>query len=115
MVRRRCVGGFRWGANAWRRVEGVMADVKITRKLKGKVLMCVTPAYLYCLETVADVERENGKNWTSPLIKGREEEDGVGGVIMGTAFRMVMILGNHSLYSPNTSQWNPLCRCYVWS
>ena len=42
------------GANGWRMVEGVMADRKITRKLKGKVLMsCVMPTYLYGLETVA--------------------------------------------------------------
>ena len=44
------------GANAWR-VERVTADRKISRKLKGKVLMsCVTPAYLYSLETVAPTE-----------------------------------------------------------
>ena len=41
------------GVNAWRRMEGVMADRKISRKLKGKVLRsCVTPACLYGLETV---------------------------------------------------------------
>ena len=33
------------GANAFRKVEGVMIDGKITRKLKGKVLnTCVIPA-----------------------------------------------------------------------
>ena len=33
------------GANAWRNVEGVMMDRKISRKLKGKVLdSCVVPA-----------------------------------------------------------------------
>ena len=47
------------GVNVWRRVEGVMADSKISRKLKGKVLMlCVTPAYLYGLEMVALTERQ---------------------------------------------------------
>ena len=35
-----------------------MADRKISRKLKGKVLMCVTPAYLYDLETVALTGRQ---------------------------------------------------------
>ena len=46
--------------NVWRRVEGVMADRKISRKLKGKVLMsCVMPAYLFNLETVALTERNN--------------------------------------------------------
>ena len=46
-------------ANAWRRVKGVMADRKISRKLKRKVLMsCVMPAYLYKLEMVALTERQ---------------------------------------------------------
>ena len=32
---------------AWRKVEGVMGDIHISRKLKGKVLnSCLTPAYL---------------------------------------------------------------------
>ena len=43
------------GVNAWRRVEGVIADRKISRKFKGKVLMlCVLPTYLYGLETGTD-------------------------------------------------------------
>ena len=33
-----------------------MADGKMPRKLKGKVLSCVTLAYLYGLETVALTE-----------------------------------------------------------
>ena len=38
------------GANAWRKVEGVMLDRTISKKLKGKVLRtCVTPACLYSL------------------------------------------------------------------
>ena len=42
------------GANAWRNVEGVMVDRKISRKLKGKVLdSCVVPAGTYGLETLA--------------------------------------------------------------
>ena len=42
------------GANAWRNVEGVMVDRKISRKLKGKVLdSCVVPASTYGLETLA--------------------------------------------------------------
>ena len=33
------------GANAWRKVEGVKMDRKISRKLKGKVLdSCALPA-----------------------------------------------------------------------
>ena len=42
------------GANAWRNVERVMVDRKISRKLKGKVLdSCVVPASIYGLETLA--------------------------------------------------------------
>ena len=47
------------GVNVLRRVEGVMADRKISRKLKGNVLMlCVMPAYIYGLEMVALTERQ---------------------------------------------------------
>ena len=42
------------GANAWRSVEGVMADRRISNRLKGKVVStCVTPACLYGTETLA--------------------------------------------------------------
>ena len=42
------------GANAWRAVEGVMADRRISKRLKGKVVgTCVTPACLYGTETLA--------------------------------------------------------------
>ena len=58
------------GANAWRNVEGVMVDRKISRKLKGKVLdSCVVPASTYGLETLALSELHQhklqvcGKNW----------------------------------------------------
>ena len=45
------------GANAWRKVEGVMLEKKNSKKLKGKVLRaCVTPACLYDPETVALTE-----------------------------------------------------------
>ena len=45
------------GANAGRRVEGVMADRKVSRKLKGKVLVsCVTPACIYSLIMVVLTE-----------------------------------------------------------
>ena len=41
-------------ANAWRNVEGVMIDRKISRKLKGEVLdFCVVPASTHSLETLA--------------------------------------------------------------
>ena len=45
------------GANAWGSVEGVMADRRISNRLKGKVMStCVTPACLYGTETVALTE-----------------------------------------------------------
>ena len=66
------------GVNMWRRGEGIMAARKISRKLKGKVLMsCVTLDYLSGLETVALKERHQQrlqvceKNWVS-----RSEEGG---------------------------------------
>ena len=45
------------GANAWRSVEGVMADRRISNRLKGKVMStCGTPACLYGTETLALTE-----------------------------------------------------------
>ena len=45
------------GANAWRAVGGVMADRRISKGLKGKVMStCVTPACLYGTETLALTE-----------------------------------------------------------
>ena len=39
--------------SVWRKVEGLMGDKHISQKLKGKVLSsCITPAYLYSLETM---------------------------------------------------------------
>ena len=64
------------GANAWRKVEGVMLDRKISEKLKGKVLRtCVTPACLYGLETVALTEQQQQKlqvcenNWVQRITR----------------------------------------------
>ena len=52
-VRRRAQAG----ANAWRAVEGVMADRRISKRLKGKIMStCVTPACLYGTETLAMTE-----------------------------------------------------------
>ena len=69
----------RWtqvGANAWRKVEGVMLDRKISKQLKGKVLRtCVAPACLYDLETVALTEQQQQKlqvcenNWVRRITK----------------------------------------------
>ena len=64
------------GANAWRKVEGVMLDRKISKKLKGKVLRtCVTPACLHGLETVALTEQQQQKlqvcenNWVRRITR----------------------------------------------
>ena len=52
-VRRRAQAG----ANAWRAVEGVMADPRISKRLMGKVVStCVTPACLFGTETLAMTE-----------------------------------------------------------
>ena len=52
-VRRRAQAG----ANAWRAVKGVMADRRISKRPKGKVVStCVTPACLYGTETLAMTE-----------------------------------------------------------
>ena len=45
------------GGNVWGAVEGVMADRRISKRLKGKVMStCVTPASLYGTETLALIE-----------------------------------------------------------
>ena len=62
------------GANAWRAVEGVMADRRISNRLKGKVMStCVTPACLYGTETLALTELQQQRlqvcenNWVRKL------------------------------------------------
>jgi len=63
-------------ANVWRMVEGVMADRKISRKLKGKVMVsCMMPAYLYGLKMVALTERQEQRsqvcenNWVRRIAR----------------------------------------------
>ena len=62
------------GANAWRAVEGVMADRRISIRLKGKVMStCVTPACLYGTETLALAELQQQRlqvcenNWVRKI------------------------------------------------
>ena len=64
------------GANAWRAVEGVMADWRISKRLKGKVMStCVTPACLYGTETLALTELQQHRlqvcenNWVRKIAK----------------------------------------------
>ena len=60
-------------------METVMADRKISSKLKGKVLMCVTPAYLCSLVMVALTERHQRlqvchNNWVRRIVAVKRVE-----------------------------------------
>ena len=64
------------GANAWRSVEGVMADRRISKRLKGKVMStCVTTACLYATETLALTELQQHRiqvfenNWVRKIAR----------------------------------------------
>ena len=64
------------GENVLRRVDGVMADRKMSRELKGKVLMSrIMLACLYGLEMVALTERQQQKlqvcenNWCRSIAE----------------------------------------------
>ena len=88
------------GANAWRNVEGIMVERKISRKLKGKVLdSCVVPASTYSMETLALSELHQHKlqvcenNWMKKMagvkrverrrMKDLREEVGTKACIVG--------------------------------
>ena len=64
------------GANAWRAVEGVMADRRISKRLKGKIMStCVTPGCLYGTETLALTELQQQRlqvcenNWVRKIAR----------------------------------------------
>ena len=64
------------GANAWRAVDGVIADRRLSKRLKGKVMStCVTPACLYGTETLALTELQQqrlqvcGNNWVRKIAR----------------------------------------------
>ena len=63
------------GAIAWRAVEGVMADRRISKTLKVKVMStCVTPACLYGTETLALTELQQRlqvceNNWVRKIAR----------------------------------------------
>ena len=64
------------GANAWRAVEGVMAERRIAKSLKGKVMStCVTPSCLNGMETLALTELQQQRlqvcenNWVGKIAK----------------------------------------------
>ena len=107
-VRRR----IQTGANAWRNVEGVMVDGKISRKLKGKVLdSCVVPANTYGLDTLALSELHQHKlqvcenNWIRRIagvkrverrrMKDLREEVGTKACIVGKIVKSRMKWAGH--------------------
>ena len=64
------------GANAWRAVEGVMVDRRISKRLQGKVMStCVTPACLYGTGTLALTELQQQRlqvcenNWVRKIAR----------------------------------------------
>ena len=64
------------GAIAWKAVEGVMADRRISKRLKSKVMStCVTPACLYGTETLALTELQQQRlqvcenNWVRKIAR----------------------------------------------
>ena len=64
------------GANAWRAVDGVMADRRISKRLKSKVMStCVTPACLYGTKTLALTELQQQRrqvcenNWVQKIVR----------------------------------------------
>ena len=55
--------GITAGANAWRKVEGMVGDRRISRKRKGNVLSsCVTPALTEKQQKVQICKIQPGKN-----------------------------------------------------
>ena len=64
------------GANAWRAVEALMTDRRISQRLKGKVMStCVTRACLYGTETLALTELQQQRlqvcenNWVHNIAR----------------------------------------------
>ena len=64
------------GANAWKTVEGLMTDRRISKRLKGKVMStCVTRACLYGTETLALTELQQQRlqvcenNWVRKIAR----------------------------------------------
>ena len=78
------------GAIAWKAVEGVMADRRISKRLKGKVMStCVTPACLYGTETLALTELQQQRlqvcenNWVRKNSKSDEGRQAKNGGVKG--------------------------------
>ena len=69
------------GANAWRAVEGVMADRRNSKRLKGEMMStCVSPACLYGTETLALSELQQQRlqvcenNWVRKIAGVRRAD-----------------------------------------
>ena len=77
--------------NSWRAVDGVMADQRISKRLKSKVMStCVTPSCLYGTETLALTELQQQRlqvcenSWVRKQLgtknskskEGRQTKDG---------------------------------------
>ena len=69
------------GAIAWRAVDGVMADRRISKRLTGTVMRtCVTPACLYATETLALTELQQQRlqvcenNWVRKIARVTRED-----------------------------------------
>ena len=72
------------GANAWRAVEGVMADRRISKRLKGKVMSTrVTPACLYGTETLALTELQQRRQVCENNSKSNEGREAKNGGVKG--------------------------------
>ena len=70
------------GVSVWRKVKGVTGDRHISRKLKAKVLSsCITPTYLYGLETMVMTENQQEKlhvfenNWMRRIAEEVKRKD----------------------------------------
>ena len=69
----------RAGGYAWSKVEGVMLDSKISRRLKGRVLSaCVIPACTYGTETLAMTDKQQSRlkvcenNWVRRITRAKK-------------------------------------------
>ena len=66
---------FTAGANAWRKVERVMGDIRMSRKRKGNIMFrsCVTPVYMNVLEPMKQrsIKRSSRFVKKQPVKKNR--------------------------------------------
>ena len=64
------------GANAWTKLEEVMGDIRISRKLKGKVLSsCVARVYMNAFETMSLTEKQQEKVQICEKLPGKNNSE----------------------------------------